>query len=127
MPAVVTLPKKPRRGQDPWEFISEQITQLHDCVHSVGEKVDGLDTKVDGLDSRVSRVEGYQQGIAARVGVPAEGEKAKSSIAFMGRGKAFWGLFAAVFGAATAAAVAYPTAVNIVLAVHEALLISAGR
>lgn len=116
-------PKRP--PADPWEYLQHELQALHACIHDVGSKVDKIDDKVDGISGRVSTLEGYQQGIASRLGVPAEGEKQKHPIGLMGRGKAVAAMAAAVFGAVTAAVAAYPFLVNLARAVHESLLLSA--
>jgi hypothetical protein len=124
--AASTLPKRTRKPIDPWEILADEMQALHACIHDVGKKVEQIDEKVDGLSGRVSKVEGYQEGIAHRVGLPVEGQKTRHTVGFMGRGKALFAVAAAVFGALSAFAVAYPHIVNILAAVNEALLISAG-
>jgi hypothetical protein len=42
------------------------ISELHDCVHAVDGKVDDVAAKVGHVGERVARVEGYQEGFAAK-------------------------------------------------------------
>ena len=92
------------------------IAEVHECVHKVGEDVkraaaaaDQANASVAKLDSRLSRIEGYQEGLAKRFGVPDPAAPAPS---FFDRHKRpvtmLVAVIVAVFASASAFAAAYP-------------------
>lgn len=92
------------------------IAEVHECVHKVGEDVKAAATaaaqanaSVAKLDSRLSRIEGYQEGLAKRFGVPDPDGPAPS---FVDRHKRpitmLLAVVIAVFASASAFAAAYP-------------------
>jgi hypothetical protein len=65
--AVTALQRKARPTN---ADVMAAIVELHDCVHIVDGKVDTLGTEVGHVKERVARVEGYQQGFAAKFNIP---------------------------------------------------------
>lgn len=93
-----------RRTQPTQTDVLEAISELHDCLHTVERKVDGVVKDVGHVRERVSHIEGYQSGIAAKVKAPAPGE----TISFWERWKTPIQVVGAVLGALTAFVAAYP-------------------
>jgi hypothetical protein len=92
------------------------IAEVHECVHKVGEDVKAAATaaaeanaNVAKLDSRLSRIEGYQEGLAKRFGVPDPHAPPPTMLVRYQRPlKTLIGAVAVVFASASAFAAAYP-------------------
>jgi hypothetical protein len=87
------------------------VKDMHDCLDRVA-------TKVEKLGERVAYIEGRQDAVAQRVGVPAEGEKPSPRPFLLDRGKAI----VAGLGALGAGAAGYKIAAAGLVAVHQAML-----
>ncbi len=101
MPAAKPRARAPA---DPFEALRSDIAQLHDCVHSVGKRVDSVagqvgevERNVGELTKEVYYIKGRQDAVATRVGVP-EDNAVKRTVFFTER----WKAIAAVAGGGTA-------------------------
>lgn len=112
--AVSQLPRKARATLND---VIDHIQELHSCLHNVDEKVGHVKVEVAKTNERVARIEGYQQGVASKLGVPAEGEKAPN---FWRRHKNPLVLAGAVFAGASTFAAGYPLLRTLIVAVFQA-------
>jgi hypothetical protein len=88
VPEAVAKLSPPRRRQE--TDVAYEIRRLHDCMHSVGNRVDQLALTVDGVKAdvvgvktEVAFIKGQQAGIATRLAVPDDPDKeVKTSVWF---------------------------------------------
>lgn len=69
--AVSTLRTNPRPSN---ADIVDAISELHDCLHNVGQDVSAVKRDVGDVKERVARIEGYQEGVASKFNIPPAGE-----------------------------------------------------
>lgn len=89
---------------DPFEALRADIANLHDCVHTVGKRVDDIGKRVDDIGENVNDltkevyyIKGRQDAVATRVGVPEDGSApAKNIVFFTERWKAITAIVGAI-------------------------------
>lgn len=116
--------------------LAYEIARLHDCVHTVGEKVEKVATdvgvikaKVEEHSSEIAYIKGVQSGVSQRLGVRVDDHgqvdpelKPALSLWFAKP----WKIIAAGFGSLAGGILFYKlvaaTLVPIALAIHHALM-----
>jgi hypothetical protein len=53
-----------------FEDVAALVREVHVCLHTVEGKVDTTAQHVTEISERLARVEGYQEGVASKLGVP---------------------------------------------------------
>lgn len=98
--AITNLPTKARYTTTD---VIDAVREVHNCLHTVEGKVDVIKETVEDVKERLARVEGYQAGVAVKLGVapsspePSFGQKHKVPIATAGAVIAAMATFTAAY------------------------------